>query len=457
MKYSKESYKDYVNEMFNVFSGSNLLPAVSINSETILFPVEGDNAYIVFSLNRQNPLFYTIRLKNFKFNQLPTHFSRKLFTEVGISYLDDVEFIKEANTVTFEIVSRDMIKDETPFRLYFEMFTLKPNLYLCDKDDIIIETFYNGEKKVGEKFTLDLTEIKDSSKDLTTDVLSASFVKELTIRREEKYKDTLTIVRNRIRITERKIKNIQKDVEEAKLALTKTDLANEILSMGLNLRDHVDSIELSTTTLSLDKKLTIYENVDKLFKASKKAKETIRRSEKNIEDARDENKLFTNILDMIFAAPEEDVDKFVLQSGLDKKHHQITQSVANSPYKINLNGTIILFGRNAVQNDYLSFGMKLDRDFTWMHIKDYSGAHIVIKNKKPTEAELLFAAELALIQSKKTAGEVIYTHKKNVRKGHTLGEAILKNYSTIKLNNVRKETIEKIKNSSEQLEFDIKI
>mgnify|MGYP003293749304 FL=1 len=152
-----------------------------------------------------------------------------------------------------------------------------------------------------------------------------------------------------------------------------------------------------------------------------------------------------------------DVDKFVLQSGLDKKHHQITQSVANSPYKINLNGTIILFGRNAVQNDYLSFGMKLDRDFTWMHIKDYSGAHIVIKNKKPTEAELLFAAELALIQSKKTAGEVIYTHKKNVRKGHTLGEAILKNYSTIKLNNVRKETIEKIKNSSEQLEFDIKI
>jgi len=32
--------------------------------------------------------------------------------------------------------------------------------------------------------------------------------------------------------------------------------------------------------------------------------------------------------------------------------------------------------------------------------------------------------------------------KKNVRRGHVLGEAILKNYKTIKLNNVSKETKE---------------
>ena len=457
MKYSKSSYKDYVNDIFNKFSGSNLLPAISLNSETVLFPIEGENSFFVFSLNRQDPLFYLLHFKEFKFNQLATHFSRKFFSEVGISYLDDVEFISEANTIAFEIVSRDIVKDETPFRLYFELFTLKPNLYLCDKDDIIIETFYNSDKKVGDKFELNTTAIPDSFKDLSTDALTANFTHELTIRREEKYKDTLQIVRNRIRITERKVKNILKDVEEAKIALSKADIANEILSMGLNLREHVDSLDLSTGTISLDKKLTIYENVDKMFKASKKAKETIKRSEKNIQDANDENRTYRTVLDMIFSVKEEDVDKLVSQTGLDKKHHQVVQSVANTPFKINLNGTIILYGRNAIQNDYLSFGMKLDRDFTWMHIKDYSGAHIVIKNKKPTEAELLFAAELALIQSKKTAGEVVYTHKKNVRKGHTLGEAIMKNYSTIKLNSVRKESIEIIKNSSVQLEFEIKV
>ena len=121
---------------------------------------------------------------------------------------------------------------------------------------------------------------------------------------------------------------------------------------------------------------------------------------------------------------------------------EIKETIFNKPYKLNLNGTIIYFGRNASQNDYLSFVMKLDREFTWLHIKDKSGAHLVIANKKPTEAELLFACEISLLCSRASSGEVVYTKKKNVRRGHTLGEAILKNHSTIKLNNIRKETIE---------------
>ena len=35
--------------------------------------------------------------------------------------------------------------------------------------------------------------------------------------------------------------------------------------------------------------------------------------------------------------------------------------------------------------------------------------------------------------------EISYTKKKNVRRGHVLGEAIIKNYSTIKVNSIRKE------------------
>ena len=86
--------------------------------------------------------------------------------------------------------------------------------------------------------------------------------------------------------------------------------------------------------------------------------------------------------------------------------------------------------------------MKLDREFTWLHIKDKSGAHLVIASKKPTDNELLFASEISLLCSRATSGEVVYTKKKNVSRGHVLGEAILKNHSTIKLNNIRKETIE---------------
>ena len=38
------------------------------------------------------------------------------------------------------------------------------------------------------------------------------------------------------------------------------------------------------------------------------------------------------------------------------------------------------------------------------------------------------------------------TNMKNVKKGHALGEALLLNYSTILLNQVRESTIELLKN-----------
>ena len=86
--------------------------------------------------------------------------------------------------------------------------------------------------------------------------------------------------------------------------------------------------------------------------------------------------------------------------------------------------------------------MKLDREYTWLHIKNLSGSHLVICNRKPTENELLFACEFALLCSHQKVGEIVYTKKKNVRRGHTLGEAIIKNQTTVKLNKIREETVE---------------
>ena len=56
--------------------------------------------------------------------------------------------------------------------------------------------------------------------------------------------------------------------------------------------------------------------------------------------------------------------------------------------------------------------------------------------KNVSEKLLLVASQIALQLSHLQTGEVSYTKKKNVRRGKFLGQAILKNYSTIKINNV---------------------
>ena len=84
-----------------------------------------------------------------------------------------------------------------------------------------------------------------------------------------------------------------------------------------------------------------------------------------------------------------------------------------------------------------------------MHIKDYHGAHVIIHHPNPDNDLKLVAAELCLILSNKSAGEVMITNMKNVKKGHALGEAILLNYSSIILKDIRPETYSLLANKED--------
>ena len=96
-------------------------------------------------------------------------------------------------------------------------------------------------------------------------------------------------------------------------------------------------------------------------------------------------------------------------------------------------------------NNELTFKVATKDDY-YLHIKDYHGAHVIIKDSNPSNEVKLVAAELCLILSNKDAGDVMITSMKNVKKGHALGEANLLSYSTITLNNVRKSTIALLRN-----------
>ena len=106
-----------------------------------------------------------------------------------------------------------------------------------------------------------------------------------------------------------------------------------------------------------------------------------------------------------------------------------------------LGNTKILYGKNASSNNELTFKVA-NKDDYYLHIKDYHGAHVIIKNNKPTNEEKLLAAELCLILSNKTAGEVMIASMKDVKKGQALGEAQVLNYSLIVLNKVRETTVD---------------
>jgi predicted ribosome quality control (RQC) complex YloA/Tae2 family protein len=62
-------------------------------------------------------------------------------------------------------------------------------------------------------------------------------------------------------------------------------------------------------------------------------------------------------------------------------------------------GTKISYGRNNLQNDALTWHIAKKNE-TWLHAKDYHGAHVVIHEEHPGEQTLRLAANIAAYYSK---------------------------------------------------------
>ena len=106
--------------------------------------------------------------------------------------------------------------------------------------------------------------------------------------------------------------------------------------------------------------------------------------------------------------------------------------------------TKIFFGKNMQQNNDISFKIA-KKEHYYFHIKDYHGSHVVIANDNPSKEMILTAAEMCLILSNKTSGDVQYTQIKNIKKGPELGLALLNSYELITLHSVREATYELLK------------
>src|SRR5205085_3908184 len=87
-----------------------------------------------------------------------------------------------------------------------------------------------------------------------------------------------------------------------------------------------------------------------------------------------------------------------------------------------IDGREVLIGRNGRENDEVTFQLAQADDF-WLHVADYSGSHVVVRNpnrdKELDPSVLTKAAQLAAFFSQarnSSKVEVHYTRRKNVVK-----------------------------------------
>jgi len=119
---------------------------------------------------------------------------------------------------------------------------------------------------------------------------------------------------------------------------------------------------------------------------------------------------------------------------------------------ISTDGLPIFVGRNARENDALTFGLAKSDDL-WLHARGTPGSHVVVRLEKgadPPPETLRDAATLALLYSdlkKSGKGDVIYTRRKWVKKakGQAPGAVIVTQERSVHIN-LDKIRLEAIKN-----------
>ena len=173
--------------------------------------------------------------------------------------------------------------------------------------------------------------------------------------------------------------------------------------------------------ISLDKALTPNQNAQRYFKRYQKLKEAVKHLTSLIEETRATILYLESVETSLAQASLTEITEIreeLIQTGFIRRHQREKIQKRQKPEKyLATDGqTIILVGRNNLQNDELTFKMA-KKDELWFHAKDIPGSHVVITgNLQPSDEVKTDAAELAAYFSKARLSNLVQVDMIETRK-----------------------------------------
>jgi predicted ribosome quality control (RQC) complex YloA/Tae2 family protein len=254
-----------------------------------------------------------------------------------------------------------------------------------------------------------------------------AYIRQSGIEREKA--EIIRILNKRLQQTDNYLENTFKKLVELEEGVRNDEIANILMANLHQIPARSESIELfdfyrdQPIRIKLKKDLTPQKNAEGYYRKSKNEKIETDRLNESL-NAREEEKL--KIEDHLAAIEKiellRDLRTYIKVNGLNGNTNLGATAAAAALFKkVEFMGYTILIGRNAKNNDLLTKQYAFKEDL-WLHARDVTGSHVVIKNqpgKKFPSPVIERAAELAAYYSKRKNDSlcpVIVTPKKYVRK-----------------------------------------
>ena len=256
------------------------------------------------------------------------------------------------------------------------------------------------------------------------------------------YEHTTTsfmLLKNRLNsLLEKKIKKLNKTLTLIKNDIESSQSMNKIKEEGDILASVLYSVKKGMSSVKaydfynnkeidveLDPLISPNENLDRIYKKYNKMKRGLTNAIRREQEVKDEISylestilFIENSTDVISLREiEEELIKLnYLKSLHTKKKNKLKKEVRYG--LIENEDYLILYGRNNLENDNLTFKVSTKDDY-WFHVKDRPSSHIIVKTGKLTDKTIEKAAKVSAYFSKASLGEKVtvdYTLRKNVSK-----------------------------------------
>ncbi|HEM6250872.1 TPA: NFACT family protein [Streptococcus suis] len=216
------------------------------------------------------------------------------------------------------------------------------------------------------------------------------------------------------------------DTETAELVRQKGELLTTYLHQvpndqaSVTLDNYYTGQELE---IELDVALTPSQNAQRYFKKYQKLKEAVKHLTNLIEETKATIVYLESVDTMLGQASLAEIDEIreeLIETGYLKRRHREKIHKRQKPerYLATDGKTIILVGKNNLQNDELTFKMAKKGEL-WFHTKNIPGSHVVITdNLDPSDEVKTDAAELAAYFSKARHSNLVQVDMIEAKKLH---------------------------------------
>jgi predicted ribosome quality control (RQC) complex YloA/Tae2 family protein len=218
---------------------------------------------------------------------------------------------------------------------------------------------------------------------------------------------------SRIKSLDRRLAKIKDDSQRLRIYVRMQDDGELIKANLYKIKKGMTSIEVEDwvgekRTVKLDPTLDPIGNMNRIFKKGAKGKRGKKIVEERLETTAEEKRAIEDLLYFVEAATDVDeLDslsaEFLPANHTAKNSRGREQEKAAEPFfRFSApSGATVLVGKSGRGNDAL-LRSKASKQDLWFHVKDYSGAHVVLSSQKgpATSEDLDFAASLAVDHSK---------------------------------------------------------